>query len=127
MAKKNQDRKMVKEVKDVLDNAIITLDDTLLVETSIEETEEIAEENIEEPTNIEVNESVLEESLLIDTDKLAKDLEEIKQEIFEEKIEPKKEEEVVEEVKCEVKKENTPKTNKTRNLWTSWNGQVLNY
>ena len=126
MAKKNQDRKMVKEVKDVLDNAIITLDDTLLVETSIEETEEIAEENVEEPTNIEVNESVLEESLLIDTDKLAKDLEEIKQEIFEEKIEPKKEE-VVEEVKCEVKKENTPKTNKTRNLWTSWNGQVLNY
>lgn len=108
MAKKNYDKKEAKkEVNDVLDKAIIS-------DTTVKKTAEDVTEIIEE-------EPLLEESLALDMDKLAEDLEEMKKEIFEE--ESKKEEKVV----IEETKENKNKTFVNRLFGLTWNGQEFDY
>lgn len=108
MAKKNYDKKETKkEVNNVLDKAIIS--DTTIKKTAEDVTEIIKEEPL------------LEESLALDMDKLAKDLEEMKKEIFEE--ESKKEEKVV----IEETKENKNKTLVNRLFGLTWNGQEFDY
>ena len=107
MAKKNFDKK---EVNDVLNKAIvseITNNDSIEKDNIINEVEEIKDETI------------LEESLEIDMDKLSQDLEDIKKEIFEE---TKVKDEVVEE-----NKENKNKTLINRIFGLMWNGQEFDY
>jgi len=100
MAKKQMEKKNLKEVEEVLDKAQI---------------------NVEEP--------IISNTLAIDMDKLAQDLEEMKEEIFEENKE--KVQEIIEEKK-EIKKEGTKneekketKKNKfiNRLFGYTWNGQ----
>lgn len=123
-------KKMVKEVKEVLDNAIVQIEESI------------------------TQESLLDETLAIDTDKLAKDLEQMKKEIFEDveiqtpqkieaKVEPdskeedvkinveenttdSKEEVVSEQIK-EVCAKNNKKTLKSRVVGLMWNGQEYDY
>ena len=93
-----------KEVNDVLDKAIISDSKTNEIIETVDDT-------------VEEMESLLEESLEIDMDKLSEELEEMKKEIFEE--EPKKVE--------EVKKENKNKTFVNRVFGLMWNGQEYDY
>ena len=105
MAKKNYDKKVAKkEVNDVLDKAIISDSKTNEIIETVDDT-------------VEEMESLLEESLEIDMDKLSEELEQMKKEIFEE--EPKKVE--------EVKKENKNKTFVNRVFGLMWNGQEYDY
>lgn len=105
MAKKNQG---MKNVNEILDNAVVTTE-----------------------------ESLLDETLAIDMEKLSKDLEEMKQEIFDEKmnvqteektesVEDKEKEETnsVEEV---VEKPKSVKKINFRSFGAYWNGQDFGY
>ena len=96
MGKKNQEKKVMKEVQEILDTAVVTTEETLL-----------------------------DESLAIDMDKLSNDLEEMKKEIFEEKEDV----ETVNEEPKEVKVEETKTTKKLnfRSFGAYWNGQDFGY
>lgn len=117
---------MEKKVKNVLKKAKIEKENDFTSFDDIKLNDEVVlieDVNDDEEELVETEESVLAESLLIDTDKLSDELEEMKKEIFEEK---KEEEDTVKEVKVEEKEVKKNKIN-NRMVGLIWNGQSFGF